>query len=80
MSFGVDPEVLHYEMVIRGLSGRDLAQKAGRSDATVSNARAGKSISETSLQLIARALTTTPVDEGIRRLLNKKSNDSGDQP
>lgn len=67
----IRPRDLGEEMAIRGTSGRDLARKAGVSDATVCAARAGMSISETSARLIAHALEMTPVDEGLPRLLGK---------
>jgi transcriptional regulator with XRE-family HTH domain len=81
MSERVDPAQLRYEAAVRGLSATDLAKKAGVSVATLSNAFAGKAISATTLKLIATALTATPVDDVIARLLGRgvKPPD-GDQP
>lgn len=78
MSVQLDPRVLRYEAAIRGLNGRALARKAKVSDATVSTAFAGQSISITTATLIARALEMTPPDDGLRRLLSEGPSDSDD--
>jgi transcriptional regulator with XRE-family HTH domain len=81
MSERVDPAQLKYEAAIRGLSGTALAKQAGVSNATFSNAAAGKPISATTLKLIATALTATPIDDVIARLLGRGVKPpGGDQP
>lgn len=69
MSIAFDPARLAYEMAIRGLSGTDVARKAGLSPATVSTAMAGKPIAEASAMLIVKALGATPVAEILVRLV-----------
>jgi transcriptional regulator with XRE-family HTH domain len=71
MSVSVDPEVLRHEMARRGMSARDLARRTRLSPATVSNALAGKPISEDSLRRIATALDATPIDSLIDCLLTQ---------
>lgn len=69
MSITIRAEVLRYQLARRGISGLDLARGAGVSTATVSAALSGRAISARSLQLIAQALTRTPVIDVIDSLL-----------
>jgi lambda repressor-like predicted transcriptional regulator len=80
MSIAFDPVPLAYEMAIRGLSGTDVARKAGLSPATVSTAMAGKPIAEASAMLIVKALDATPVVEILVRLVAPIVQPSNDDP
>jgi hypothetical protein len=76
VSIAFDPTRVDYEMAIRGLSGSDLAGKAGVCDATVSTARRGRPISSDSARRIAAALMATPIDPALVRLVPRP--DGGD--
>jgi hypothetical protein len=76
VSIAFDPTRVDYEMAIRGLSGSDLAGKAGVCDATVSTARHGRPISSDSARRIAAALMATPIDPALVRLVPRP--DGGD--
>jgi transcriptional regulator with XRE-family HTH domain len=69
VSATLDPEVLRYELAVRGLSQRDLAKLAGFCPATASAAKAGRPISVFTIERIAEVLVKTPVNEVIARLL-----------
>ena len=69
MSFGVDAARLRLEMARRGLSASELARTARLSPQTVGAALAGRAISASSLRLIAKALTESPVMAAIDALL-----------
>lgn len=69
MSVNIRSEVLRHQLALRGLSGLDLARKAGLSSATVSAAMTGHAISARSLQQIAMTLTRIPVIEGVDELV-----------
>jgi hypothetical protein len=71
VSVAVEPELLRYELAIRGISAVDLAKKARLSPATISSALAGRPIAEASLRLIVVELSKTAVDEVIVRLLGR---------
>jgi transcriptional regulator with XRE-family HTH domain len=80
MSIAVETERLQYELAIRAMTRSSLARKAGVSKATVSSTFAGNPISETTLGLIAEALTATPVNPTIESLLAPPGGASGDGP
>jgi hypothetical protein len=80
VSVTLDPALLNYELAIRAMSGTVLARRAGLSDATVSTTRAGRPIAEESARLIAAALTATPVDPVLKKLIPPPSDPGSDEP
>jgi transcriptional regulator with XRE-family HTH domain len=72
MSFEVDAARLRLEMARRGLSASELARAARLSPQTVGAALAGHAISASSLRLIAKALTESPVLATIDVLLRAR--------
>jgi transcriptional regulator with XRE-family HTH domain len=71
VSVTVHPARLRRELARRALSATDLARLSGLSAATITAALAGRGISAKSLQLMAAALTKTPVVEVIDALLGQ---------
>ncbi|MGO9198397.1 MAG: helix-turn-helix domain-containing protein [Acidimicrobiales bacterium] len=69
MSITVHAGRLRQEIARRGWSAIDLARAARLSPATVSAALNGRAISAVSVSLIAKALTATPPEAAIDRLL-----------
>ena len=81
MSAPIDPAQLRYMLAVRGLSFSDLARRAKVSNATVTAANKGRSISPDSTSRIAAAIGEVPEDEVIKRLLPKViPPQEGDQP
>jgi len=70
MGVAVRRGVLARELARRGWTLADLAKAAGLSGATVSSARAGRRVSPHTLRLIAQALTTAPILDGVDDLLD----------
>ena len=71
MSYCVNPARLRYEMARRGWNAINLAREARLSPATVSTALAGKPVSAQSLSLMVEALTRTPANDLIDRLISE---------
>lgn len=71
MGVTVLPSALRHQMAVRGMSGRELAEVAGVSPASVSHAMAGRPISPATLQKICAALATRQVLEGAAALLGE---------
>jgi plasmid maintenance system antidote protein VapI len=69
MSVRLDPDLLRYELAIRGISAFDLAKLAHLSPATVSAALAGRPIAEASARQIDKVLKATPPSEFLKRLI-----------
>jgi lambda repressor-like predicted transcriptional regulator len=69
----VHPGRLRQEMTRRGWSASILSREAQLSPATVSAALAGRSISESSLALIAGALQRAPVIDVIDSLIMREA-------
>jgi transcriptional regulator with XRE-family HTH domain len=70
MSTLVNAQRLRWEMTRRGWLGVDLARQARISEATVSAALSGRSVSTSSVALIAKALSDAPIIEGVDDLLS----------
>jgi transcriptional regulator with XRE-family HTH domain len=77
MSVSINSGQLRLEMALRGWDAVDLARASRLSAATVSIALAGKPISAKSVSLIAKAITNTPADDVINRLVRRDSQDLG---
>jgi transcriptional regulator with XRE-family HTH domain len=71
MSYSVNAARLRYEMARRGWDAINLAREARLSPATVSTALAGKPVSAQSLSLIVEALSRTPANDLIDRLIDQ---------
>jgi transcriptional regulator with XRE-family HTH domain len=69
VSARLDPERLDHQLALRGLRQRDLAQRSGVAEATLSRARGGRRVSERTLSRIAQALESAPVLPGRGALL-----------
>jgi hypothetical protein len=70
MSVVVNAVRLRQEIARRGWGSVDLARAARLSPATVSAALSGRPIAASSLNLMVKALASTPVDALIDRLLS----------
>jgi hypothetical protein len=77
MSFSLNAEQLRLEMALRGWDAVDLARASRLSTATVSTALAGKPIAAKSVAQIATAITQTPANDVINRLVRRDSQDLG---
>jgi transcriptional regulator with XRE-family HTH domain len=69
VSVVIHPRRLRQEMTRRGWAATDLAREARLSQATISTALGGRPIAATSLALIAKALSRTPVLDIIDALI-----------
>jgi hypothetical protein len=69
MSVLLDPDLLRYELAIRGISAFVLAKLAHLSPATVSAALAGRPIAEASALQIDKVLRAHPPIEFLKRLI-----------
>jgi len=69
----MDPNRLDRELARRGWNATDLAKASGISVGTISAARRGRPVSNSTLGKIAEALREAPIVEGVDLLLEPES-------
>jgi hypothetical protein len=72
----LDAEQYDYQLDIRGITSRKLAEQAGVTAVLLSKARHGEPISEANFRKIVAAFRSVPILDGAGDLLAKPRNDS----
>jgi transcriptional regulator with XRE-family HTH domain len=65
----LDAEKLDHQLALRGITARQLAERSGVPEPTISRARHGRPISESTLRRLSRALFETPLLLGADLLI-----------